>query len=406
MKTTEESKTFFELPSTNELYKADMKYTAIFQGWSLKKLEKHGMYVFKLDYTSDIYNSSCLLPLSHPLPEIKFMPHSTQPKKSWVQKIAKVLGSPVIASIPIAASFLNIFAIITGMYAFAPLSYATIGLFALQSTGLLLSVGGITTAIVAYGIVPFLNRRLATKFDLLEEEIKKPVVFSYEDYSLIKVKKSIFRSLYEYLTIAKEFKSDYFQVQKIPLIYRVLVHPDFPGNQELKWRYHYLDSLSRSRRKSGFHPSWNPFITALTYCSSDTQRFICLRNIFNSTEMWCRDLKTYSYDELITPYMSEISSENSLHQALRKQLKLQLNDCVLDLITGNSAIAFERFNKIEFDAYSQKAYPDLGVLYYQLDGILTIIEKKMVYESRHSFDDNIRLHRTLKKLEKINTPQL
>ena len=46
------------------------------------------------------------------------------------------------------------------------------------------------------------------------------------------------------------------------------------------------------------------------------------------------------------------------------------------MVSRNKFSAIQKFNAINFDAYSKKAYPGATILYYQLDAVLTLLGKE------------------------------
>ena len=52
---------------------------------------------------------------------------------------------------------------------------------------------------------------------------------------------------------------------------------------------------------------------------------------------------------------------------------------ITDLVTGE--VLLDKFNAINFDAYSKKAYPGATILYYQLDAVLSLLGSSMLADA-------------------------
>ncbi len=327
MKNTNNKNPFISfLQAEKESRRLMVKYENHLQSWDFSKYDSLGVYIFKFNYITDSYKSSCELPLSAPLPKIDFVPSlDLKPQHILYKTFLKAVQHPLMGvTLVIAAA-------------------AMASLQAVNLTMSLLCIGGVTLAYVA---VPMLRKKLAARFDSIEQEVKH-----------------------------KEYK-DFRKLEKISFIYKIILHAYFPGNKDLKWRYHYLNSLSRERWGGGFKPEWSPYNAALEYSETEEQRFICLSGIINSAALWHTGIKIkVSYEEIIQPYVAQISSASKQYQELEVDLRSKVYACINTLLAGNHLNAIQEFYKIEFDAYAKEAYPDIAVLYCQIDAILTLIGK-------------------------------
>lgn len=319
-----------------------VKYENHLQAWDFDRHDSLGVYIFKFNYITDNYKSYCELPLSALLPKINLVPSlDLKPQHILYKAFLKAVQHPLMGvALVIAAA-------------------AMASLQAVNLTVSLLGIGGVTLAYVA---VPMLRKRLTARFDIIEQEVKQ------KDYN------------------------DYRKLEKIPFIYKVILHAYFPGNKDLKWRYHYLNSLSRERWGGGFKPEWSLYNAALKYSETENQRFICLRGIINSAALWHTRIKIkVSYEEIIQPYVAQISSASKQHQELEAELRTKLYACMDTLLARNYHGAIHEFYKIDFDAYAKEAYPDIAVLYCQIDAILILIGKDHPSMLEHFDSDGMRL---------------
>ncbi len=346
MKRTNNKKPFvYFMRAAEESLRLSVKYENHLQSWDLAKDDNLGVYIFKFNYLTDNYKSACELPLSAaPLPKINFAP-SLNPasQKTFYKNLLKAMQHPVVSVALAIAAVANVCNMALNSYSSAGLSYGAAALTSLQVASFTMSLLYIG---LAYAVVPMLRKKLTARFDIIEQEVKQ-----------------------------KEYK-DFSKLEKIPFIYKIILHAYVPGNKDLKWRYHYLNSLSRERWGGGFNTSWSPYNAALQYSETAEQKYICLRGIINSAALWHTKIKIkVSYEEIIQPYVAQISSDSKLHQELEAELRSKVYACINTLLGRNYLGAIQEFYKIEFDAYAKEAYPDIAVLYCQVDAILILIGK-------------------------------
>lgn len=162
---------------------------------------------------------------------------------------------------------------------------------------------------------------------------------------------------------------------KLPLIYSIILKDYFPGNRELKWRFHYLRACCwYNWHCSGVSVHQSLYNLALEYCDDADQKFLCLRHKINfAHRLHVSKRCEESYDGHVSLCVAQISSESKLHRELGESLRSKLLDCLNTLVSNNHLGAIQKFDTIDFDAYSRKAYLGATVLYYQLEAVLTIM---------------------------------
>lgn len=348
-----------------ESVRLEVNYENHLQSWGYSKYDSLGVYVFKFNYITDGYKSYCELPLSEPMYKINFTPElKHKPQNVLYNYLVKAMQHPLVVSALTGLSVVNVA---------AGVGYGAAALAPLHVVGLTMSVLYLSGAVLAYLVVPAIRKKLIAKFDAIELEVKQE---NYKDYE---------------------------RVENISLIYKIILHKYFPGNNDLKYRYYYLNALSHERWGGGFRPIESPYNAALEYCETLDQKFNCLRGVINSADLWCDGVKIkVNYHELAEPYVVQISSDSKQYQELGSELRKKVYDCINTLLGGNALGAIHEFYKIEFDAYSKKAYPDITVLYLQLDAILVLIAKDHKSQLTNFDSDCMRLGDAFRLLKKVS----
>lgn len=360
---------FFSEEAQSERIRLLHKFSPKLQLWNFAKSERLGGYIFKFIYKTDKYYTAFELPILEPLPEIQFNPEiDGSNRKSIINKLYKFFNKPLVFGCTLFSAFavigkiafdLNKFKIGLASYNLAAM-YASIAVLGI-------SVSFVLGAIFVYAILPILRDRLKAKFDHIEHDLKCELPWSpgveNEKYAI-----------------------------KLPLIYSIILNKYFPGNRDLKWRFYYLDTCCKYNWIECPTPVQHSLYNrALEYCDNADQRFLCLRPKINSAHSLCVvDEIEELYDDHVKSCVSQISSESKLHNELGESLRAKLIDCLNTLTDHRQLDAIQKFNAIDFDAYSRKAYPGTAILYYQLDAVLTLLGRDNPLQKVHRLCEGAR----------------
>lgn len=212
----------------------------------------------------------------------------------------------------------------------------------------------------------------------------------------------------ENLINEKNYDAAFEKLRHIHFIYLPLLQDSFPYNFALRAKYKYLYVRASS---CDSYSEWylKGFLDALEFVDylTEDQKFKCVRGAINSYAFpYLEKQKNpdYMFEDYLGEYYNEIkplrqyiTTVSDCYKQLGAQMRASIKECIELILKPDAKKAITAFDSIEIDPYTFEAYPDISVLYFQLEAIVfqirvtdksgfPIIDKDNFYAARDRLD--------------------